>query len=342
LAAFGLHWVRAEGAERCIDPQSLAQRVEGLIGPVFVSPSAAQRFIEGEVRAEKRGFRVRLRLLDSNHSASNERTFGTDGADCHQLDAMIAFIIALTIEPGLSLADVPPEVLAQFAQEIPPEETLLAELEQTPSVVAQTAHADPEAPAPPAEETALEPPASKPAPESERPVRSLLALGGAALFGTLPGVTPGAQASYAREVWRSVALQLGARAFFDVTPSDLAGGQSARFQAYELALSLCSATSLVGALRVRGCVGPALARLDAQGLGFDNNKRGQLWDPNFNVVVGLLLTFQNGFGLLAEAGARVRFGQTAFELAQGDGTRRTAFTPARVGASLSFGPVYEF
>src|SRR4051794_39124464 len=71
--AWGLHWTRAAGAEGCIDPTSLARRVEALTGPVFRSPSESERFIEGIIERDRPGFRVRLSLSGADRAQAQER-----------------------------------------------------------------------------------------------------------------------------------------------------------------------------------------------------------------------------------------------------------------------------
>src|ERR1700710_2965310 len=62
-----LHWVRSDDALMCVDPRTLSEHVEALVGPVLVRPSEAEHTVEGQVEMVSPGrLRVRVRVLDAH------------------------------------------------------------------------------------------------------------------------------------------------------------------------------------------------------------------------------------------------------------------------------------
>ena len=119
-----LHWVRAKGAEACIEPALLAERVETLTGTLFVAPTSAEVSLEGLVEPHGRGFRVRLASSGRGEPRSTERVLTSASRNCRELDTAVAFVIALTLDPSRALGGIPADVLATFSQEQAPEQTL--------------------------------------------------------------------------------------------------------------------------------------------------------------------------------------------------------------------------
>jgi hypothetical protein len=347
----GLHWVRAIGAEQCIDPTSLAERVEALTGPVFSSPTQAKRFLEGLIEPHEGGYRVRLTLAGPDRAQNQERVLSSVRPDCRSLDATVVFVVALTLDPSLFQGETAAEALATFAQENPPEETLLAELEAAAALAPPTAS--------PSEASALAaderpPPATTPAPsarpadgvhtESGRPPwHPRVALQATVLFGTLPEPLPGVVGlvGFSALEWLDSSAQF--RAFFGTSPIDVRGGQQAELQALEAALSACPGTrKLARRLRLFACVGITGSHLRARGLGFDRSRRAQLWDATLTFGAAVNIALYRGLGLLLHASTRLRLSTGGFESTRGDGSRAVVLEPARWGGMVSLGPSYEF
>jgi hypothetical protein len=334
-AQHALHWVRARGAERCIDPKALAERVEALTGSAFVPPAQAEISLEGEISVTGHGFRVRLVSTHADGVPRGERVLTSHRSDCRLFDAAIAFVIALTIDPGLSLRGVPTDLLAQFAQELPPEQTLLAELAAQQTAARSPAH-DAEQ-TPPAQPTT--PTSPKRAPAPARSARYALGLAAATLGRTLPGWPFGVRAIFSYDHARLWPLVLNA-GVFPVAKQKLEGGQQVTFQSYDAALSLCPGLerSRFGA---QGCLGIALSYMRAHGSGFDDNYTVGLWDPSLALGVALALRLGRGWGFAADAAMRVRFSDRGFEV-RAPGGPTAIHTPDRVGLLFSLGPRYEF
>lgn len=113
-----LSWVRPAGAEGCISTPALARSVEErLRRPVFVSAAAAHVSVEGLVRpvARPAGWTATLTLRDASGAPLGTREIHRDGADCHVLDASLALVIAVMIDP-----DARPDEPAPAAPTPPP------------------------------------------------------------------------------------------------------------------------------------------------------------------------------------------------------------------------------
>jgi hypothetical protein len=342
-AGYALHWVRAKGAERCIDPKALAERVETLTGPVFSTPAQAEISLEGEIAPAGRGFRVRLVSTRADGVQRGERILSTNSPDCHQLDAAVAFVIALTIDPGLSLAGVPADVLGRFAQELPPEQVLLAELAAQSSVAPGTGPDILEAAPAPAAVPVLEKEQQK-APRALRPPRYTVGLAAATLGLSLPSWSFGVRGTFGFDHPRLLPLVLSVSAFPGAASHAINAGLRASFQQYDAALTVCPGLRW-NRWSANGCLGLALGYLRAQGSGSDSDDsdgQGAIWDPALVLGVTLAVSLWRGLGLSADAMLRVRLTDQDFEFTAGDNTKQSAYDPSRVGLLFSLGPRYEF
>jgi hypothetical protein len=97
-----------------------------------VPPAQAEISLEGEISPAGRGYRARLVSTDDGGTPRGEHVLSTPHEDCRQLHGAIAFVIALRSTPRLSLTGRAAELLAEFAQELPPEQAALAELAALP------------------------------------------------------------------------------------------------------------------------------------------------------------------------------------------------------------------
>ncbi len=97
-----LSWVRTAGAEECVSTPVLARSVEERLGrATFVSAAEANVSVEGMVRKSQRplGFTATITLRDATGATLGTREIHRDGADCHVLDAPLALVIAVMIDP---------------------------------------------------------------------------------------------------------------------------------------------------------------------------------------------------------------------------------------------------
>ncbi|HEX6244458.1 MAG TPA: hypothetical protein VFZ61_26250, partial [Polyangiales bacterium] len=265
-----LHWVRAKGAERCIDPVALAERVEALTGPVFVPPGAAELSVEGLVSPASGGFTVRLVSSSRGGVRSAERVLRSSGHDCRVLDAAVAFVIALTLDPDLARAGIPSEVLAHFTQEVPPEQLLLAELDRPGPAATVPAPEPPPVAAPSAPSKPAAAPARSPAADASRRFRPGLSLAAAAQSGNAPSWLAGVRAGLGLGLPRHLMIALALGAFPSFRAQAVGEGRSASFQAYDATLSLCP-NGRWQRWHALACVGVMLAYLRAEGRDFERN-----------------------------------------------------------------------
>lgn len=333
-ARTALHWVRAPGAEQCIDPRTLAMRVEALTGPVFVRPAEAERSLEAEIAPHGRAFRARIRSVQRDGAPRGERTVESEGPDCRAIDAALAFVLAVTVDPELAGGAVPDELRGLFAEEVAPEEQLLAELDANPPAPVLL----PEAPEPAPLAPASPPPPVLPVRPSARYVLSLAAGG---LARTLPNLTPGLSLAGSIVYPRYVALALWT-GLFPLSPAwQLDTGHEARFSAYAVGVGACPYAALGGRVRLGVCAGPELALLVGRGDGFTSDRTARLLDPALAASGGLTVGLSPRVGLLAHGGARVRITERRFVLEQ-VGERRGAFSPARIGVYFALGASVTF
>ncbi len=132
-----------------MDPRTLAQRVEELVGPVLVRAADAEHSIEASVEAggparepngQARGgegraagtLRVRVRVVDVGGHTLGERVLEQASGDCRALTPAIAFVVAMMIDPGVAAHGLPSELVALFGGDEAPEQKLLDELENAP------------------------------------------------------------------------------------------------------------------------------------------------------------------------------------------------------------------
>jgi hypothetical protein len=113
-----LNWVRLSGADGCIAPVELANRVEQRLGrPVFVRANDAIVVIEGRIGpAAEGGFSAVLRVSDPDGTLYGTRELHVSTQDCHELDDITALVIAITIRherTGTGIA-LPGQIAAQL------------------------------------------------------------------------------------------------------------------------------------------------------------------------------------------------------------------------------------
>jgi hypothetical protein len=113
-----LNWVRLPGADGCIAPVELANRVEQRLGrSVFVRANDAIVVIEGRVGPEPDGgFSAVLRVSDPSGTLYGTRELRSASQDCRELDEIAALVIAITIrhEHTGTAIELPATVAAQL------------------------------------------------------------------------------------------------------------------------------------------------------------------------------------------------------------------------------------
>jgi len=262
-----LHFTRGAHAASCIDPVSLARKVEAYTGPVLVAPSSAEAAVEAHVEGLPRGgFRAHIQLATPGQGPHGERVLDYAAPDCRSFDDALAFVIATTIDPDLVLE----KVGALFdPQATPAKETLLSELDEAPVPRSEVV-----SPAKPPTTLAVVPPPVMD--KQTAPVR-LLAIG-LQVSGELPEPALGPLLGARLHVRRWLALGVSARATIAVRehPVIEQGDMqtqlgSASTQLFAGALLACPQLPLDARFATALCVGPELALLRAAGHGFDRS-----------------------------------------------------------------------
>ena len=106
-----LSWVRMPGAESCISGRDLARAVEARLGRgVFVSAAQAEVAVEGRIEQASEGaraspssrWRASVTMSDASGAVLGRREIASAEASCHALDAPLALVLAVMIDPDAS------------------------------------------------------------------------------------------------------------------------------------------------------------------------------------------------------------------------------------------------
>ncbi len=106
---YQLRWVRAPGAEACVDSGELADRVGARLGrAAFDGTGATAVVIEAEVRPIAAGWHVAIAMRGPDGEARGARELDQVGADCHVVDEPLALVLALMIDLDAASSSAPP------------------------------------------------------------------------------------------------------------------------------------------------------------------------------------------------------------------------------------------
>jgi hypothetical protein len=236
--------------------------VERLVGPVLASASSAEVSVEGRIQPRRGGFIAHVVVSDAQGVVLGERELSRSAADCRELDEAISFVIAVTVDPNVALAQLPGEL----ADEEHPEAKLLEELEAQPPVPPGRAGLPLAARAKPA----LQPEASgpKPLPTQESPPWHVhAALGGSLGLGTLDRASAGPSLTLVVRAGAWSVLAHGA--YWPTQRIELAQRTAATLESWQAALTGCRALWRVDEEAVLDvCAGVALSPIRAEPRGF--------------------------------------------------------------------------
>jgi len=330
-----LNWVRASGAETCIDPRALSVRVQALTGPVLVATADAEVSIEGEIAPlPKGGFRTRITVTDRRGAVIGERLLEQPDTDCRALDAMLAFVIAVMIDPDVSL---PPELASLVSSEEEPDEALLAELVATPPKPVVVAPS----PAVSVESTSAPEEPRKPSALPPRP-RNELHVGLGAVWGSAPGTAFAAMLSIMRGLGRYVWIGGALRALPPLHEQKLEPAHNVTVQAYDAVLQGCLGRAFSERTLTRLCAGPELNVWAARGSGFDESGAATLYGVGLSLSPQLRVDLGRGVGLRLDAFGRVNLRSPRFLYTSAQGGEKTAFRVARASLGITLGPSFAF
>jgi hypothetical protein len=329
-----LHWSRGARASTCIDPHALALRVTALTGPVLVDPTEAEVSIEGHIdRLANGSFEARFTATGNDGKPRGERTLQQSAGDCRALDAALAFVVAVLIDPDLALERLPPALVALGAEGPPADETLLHELEETPPKPVVLPKAE-RMPVPVASA------AMQPAPPVKRHLPWELQAGPALGVREFPRLGLGAWLSAGLLPVSWLALELQLRALFMLKPISLQE-RSVHAESFAGALLVCPRYAFTSALFLEGCAGPDLSLFRARGHDFWHNRSAYLVGAGANLGLGLGLRIKQGWLLRLRGNARILINEPHFDSQRGDSSE-TVLAPARVGFGVNLGVGYRF
>jgi hypothetical protein len=326
-----LHWVRAQGAEACVAPRALSERVESMIGAPLARAADAEHTVEGRIAALGRGFRVQLRLTDRAGALLGERQLEQPGADCAQLTERIAFLVAMMIDPEATAHGLPPALL-DLLDEDEPEEHLLRELESDPPRT--NAVAAPELVAP-------VPRPTRPPPAVLLSSKFQLVLSGSAAIGAGPRAALLAQLQGLFRI--AGPLSGGASLWGGGQPGRhaLGDGHALRVGHAGGALLLCAGQASASPWRLTACLGPQLSLRYATGFGFEDNRQSLLVNAGAAGQLGVRLRIRRGWGMAALAAAQLGFSRPRLLAVTPDGGESTAYRFPRASFSIGIGPSFE-
>lgn len=319
-----LQWTRGHEAGECIDPLTLAERVEALTGPVFMAPY--EYAIEGHIDAVRGGWRTRLTVTGNSRAQLGERELEHLGSDCRSFDDAIVFVIALMIDPDLDLERLTGNPALAGRE---PGAALLDELEQQPPVSA------------PVEAVA---PAPEPAPvaASPRPPYRWYAsvrLQGAVHALAKPAVGGALDASFPVVRWFELAAQL--RVLSTARKRALEAGYDVRAQSFALAALAC-ARPLKERFGVRVCAGPEPSLIRARGLGFASGSPALL--SSWGALAQLELAYRVGeqWAVLLEGFVRVNLEAKRLTYTSSAGELREVDRLDRASGGMGLGVMFRF
>jgi hypothetical protein len=291
-----------------------------------VNAAEADVSIEGHIDKVGDSFEARITATAANGTQRGARTLRQSG-DCRALDRALAFVVALLIDPDLTLERLPSALVALGAEGAAPEAVLLRELTATPP----QPHVLAVAPAP-----AIKP---SPAPKqvaAQRMPRQLQ-------FGAALGVRelPKASLALATSVnalpRRWLALELGLRSAFML---GRAQQQARSFTAQTLSAQLLACPRYpFSRMYLELCLGPDGSLTRAHGNGFSTNKAGYQFAAAALIAGGVGVEVRGDWSLHLRAQTRVLLNSPHFIYDQPDGAHE-AFALERVAFGVSIGAGY--
>ncbi|HKP57186.1 MAG TPA: hypothetical protein VJV78_10710 [Polyangiales bacterium] len=324
-----LHWSRGEGAETCIDPRRLAQRVEAITGPVFVSATSADSSIEAHVEHKAPNvFSVRVATANAAGATLGSRTLEFRAASCREIDAAVALVIAVTIDPALGADGLPEEVLGISDTEEAPEPALLAQLQQQPHIIA--------APRVTKAAPIHEPPPSAPPPErAPRPWQ--IDLEAALAWGAAPTLAAGLLAAGSLALSRSVDFLVQLQAATGLGSQSIDEKRSVSGGSLGLGVLACPRWALSQRFALRGCGGAFGGVAIASGHGFTDDQVGVL--PRYGAVVRLDATLElsGSWQLIAAAAVTLDLATGKFVYRDDPGSPEQAYAPATLALQIGLG-----
>lgn len=328
-----LHWTRGDDALGCVDPRTLAEHVESLVGPVLVRASEADNTIEGRVESTVPGkLRVRVRVLDVTGAKVGERTFEQATTNCAELTPSIVFVIGMVIDPDVAAHGLPPALIAMIAGgERPPEQVLLDELDEAPALGGAHPSSTPVLPAP--SDAPKAPPVS--------PARQVSALLRGS-YGEVPRALLALDLRFLHTLPRHLAVLGYLRGGVQLGRHELEHGRALAFGTFDAGFVLCGGHTAARTLRLMGCLGAEVASALVRGHGLAVNKLDIASAPAAVAQLTLRWRWRDGLGVIASLHGRLAFLERDIVFVDGDGKRVPLSTLHRPSFGVAIGPSFEF
>lgn len=327
-----LNWVRLAGAESCIAPVELAQRIEQRLGHrVFVRATDAIIVIEGRVGVDpKGGFTTVIRVTDASGVLYGTREFSVPEADCHKLDEIVSLVMAITIhhQDGASAGiALPSEITAQL-DALFADEASTFEPGELQTAARPQAIPDVTAPAPVR--------ATKPA-VARGPV---WVFGVEAGFGIATGLQPSATlgTSLRARASRTSLGSLSLTAALGLPQQQSFGGEGElEYWPAQLGLGACPPAWRVWSTELSLCVDARVAAVHVAATKFERNETQlELW-PEVAASASARIELWEPSYLHLRLGLPLRLGRPSFAYLDRQHMQRMAFQLARFGVELELG-----
>lgn len=288
---FHLRW---SGPPSCPSEVEVVRETERLLGASMAAPLAVPIDAEAQVAAGKRGFELLLRVGPIGHS----RARSLKAPRCEELAHAAALVVALAVDPSLSVASVDSTG--------GPRSSVLP-------VCPEPAAPAPRAPAPSCPVCSPAPPPPPPAHEDLGPAWGVALVAGTSIaYGELPRSLPRANLGLAYRA-RSYWLELSAGAAF-ASSGRLASGRVATFTQWYGAPRFCIEPDLGWAL-LGGCAVAEIGVLKASGFGVTLPKTQRDWWLAPGVGVQVRRRWAAGTEVVLGADVLVAVVRPRFELA---------------------------
>jgi hypothetical protein len=330
-----LHWTRGDDALGCVDPRTLSEHVESLVGPVLVRASEAENSIEGRVESIAGGkLRVRVRIVDRSGAKVGERTFEQATTHCAELTPAIVFVIGMVIDPDVAAHGLPPALVAMIAGgERPPEQVLLEELDDGPVLVA---HPDPTVRE--VQPTRADPRQPKPRAPDRRQASALLR----GSYGEVPRALLSLDLRFLHSLPRHLSVLGYLRGGIQLGPHELEENRSLDMGTFDLGLALCGGHAADRDLRLIGCLGAELASALAHAHGLAVNKLDIASVPAAVAQLTLRWRWRGSLGLVAMINGRLAAFERDIFYRDGEHNRVPLVTLHKLSFGLALGPSFEF
>lgn len=286
---YRLRWTRAPGAEACIDPAALADRVGARLGrPVFGGAGPAAVVIDAGVAPVGAGWRATIIVRGPDGLARGARQLDQPGPDCHALDEPLTLVLALMID--LDAASTPLDG------------------------------------------------ARRPTVPTTR-WRGELALTATAGLGVVPALGGGGRVAVTVDAPGLWPVVVGGAWWADGRRVPAGASQGVRVRPRLVDAALCPPAWRRGRLRMTGCGGGALARVDAAGIGFDRNHAVTATVVSAAVAGRAALDLVGPVFVAAELTGEVRLNRPRFVVEDdaGGSAELSRVAPVAVRAALGLG-----